>query len=740
MPGLNPQGLSGYGGPNNTNTDLGRSGYKASAATARSSPQMAPRSSPGGLSPSLFNANAYATTSRTYSPSALHGSPFRPPTAAAGSPGMSAGALPYHRMSPRPGPGGLTPTALDPTSSIHDIPYLPPPPEACARGPDGQIEARPYVMAVTQADTTRQSCDLDGNLLDRICSYCAPEDLLPLLRVNRNWHAAAARHVYRAAVFSGSSGKRLMCFLNTLEASEQGLATLTGYHTFVRELDVYQIVCGASRGDHRPVWQAVQRVLALVQGSLESLAFSVVDDAFLTMEPREFLSDAIRFPQLAHFYISRGCTKISERLVLDLLRRCEPQTLRTLHIPQVLPTFTANAWFLVEEKGAQSLESLVLTPARVLPRNGTVGLPGQHNTGSLGLGELGAATANQKYPPGIWNPVLMFRGLSNIARQTTHLRRLDLSGHPGGIDSDLLTIFLQCNPMLQDLDLPCGCTDLHLLAIMDAKLPRLRRLGTACRCVNGILSGSGVPVTTGNGANAPVYGASHPIPTHLQLQHAQQMQQQQRSATSTAAITASPISATQGLSLSAAAITAAASTAHEITSPNGVVIKDPDTEGSEYGWASPPLASRSLVAGSPATAAGAHGSGTLSSRGSQSARTAFGAVMGSGGVLVPKGPPPPTDTRVCSRFSDSVVRLLVDTCMAVAPSKAPRTAGGRLIVWKVLYLPKWMTCVGTGKIVPTIRWLEGLPESRLFLSDMDAYLYKGIKIASPGGRAVQGLS
>eukprot|EP00842_Homolaphlyctis_polyrhiza_P000875 jgi/Hompol1/1789/HPOL_004803-RA len=319
---------------------------------------------------------------------------------------------------------------------------------------------------------TRRS--IDDALVPHVVRFLEPADLHSSLRLSWVWFRAAAAQLYRSLAFSQLAGNRLARALLTLQKSVIGsvasasspvtpsaaasASTLIEYHTFVRSITISHIVFEQPSATPLQSWYLVRDLLGLCASTLRSISIAIGDDSFVDLPPDySYLHARITFPQLSHLNVTSKCMRLPEKLILELLRASPIDGLASIRLPRCLPNFGAPGWFLIAERGGQSLLELVLTPA-------------------IGSNMLG------------WDEQLFSEGLQQISRVCSEIRSLDISGHSHGIADRTLFELMAHSRQLRELHLPCGLTDAHLVALLtNEPWHHLETLGLTCHCVDGSL-------------------------------------------------------------------------------------------------------------------------------------------------------------------------------------------------------------------------------------------------------------
>lgn len=299
--------------------------------------------------------------------------------------------------------------------------------------------------------------NFDLKLLPRILKHLDTATILEFMKVNWNCHRLCAPLVYEKVCFSQLSGKKLEIFMRTLQASFSSRdgrnQTSVDYSSFVRHLNVNNIVF--EEDTSLQSWTAVRDVIALVADNLVSLSLNIGDESFVDLSPDYvYLHSETALSALKNLSLQSKCSRVPPKLVSELLRAAPIGGLKSIRMYRCLTNFDATGWFLISERGGESLQDLVLTP-------------------SVGPNMLG------------WDEKLFKQGLQNISKTCPNLKRIDFSGHAIPLPDQALQIFCESR-RIEEIYAPCTMNDAHLLIFMGKPAwPNAKCIGLSCLCVTG---------------------------------------------------------------------------------------------------------------------------------------------------------------------------------------------------------------------------------------------------------------
>ncbi|KAJ3253422.1 hypothetical protein HK103_000691 [Boothiomyces macroporosus] len=300
--------------------------------------------------------------------------------------------------------------------------------------------------------------NFDPKLVPLILRHLGAAELFRCCRVSWQWFKIAASILYQNVQFAQLSGSRLKLFQKTIQRSilspKGSRETTIDYISHVQYLTITNIVF--DEDTQLQPWSLVRDIIGLCSPTLCGISLEIGDDSFADL-PQDFvyLLSNITIPNLRILRVSSKCMRMPSRLVLELLRASPTGGLSSIRFPRCLTNFDASGWFLICEKGGESLEELVLTPA-------------------MGPNMLG------------WDEHMFVQGLEQIAMNCHSLKRIDLSGHALSLPQKVLENFLKFASDITEFYMPCELNDSHLMLFMSNKpWQNIKTLGFSCSCIDG---------------------------------------------------------------------------------------------------------------------------------------------------------------------------------------------------------------------------------------------------------------
>ena len=352
------------------------------------------------------------------------------------------GKFPIKKMSSSPETNGMVEISLE---TDEFIPVRTEPSPSRSRGKHTAQPTSGSIPAV----------DMDERIIPWVVEFLQDRaDIVKCLTLSWAWFKAAVVTLYGDSSFSQMSGRRLGMLLQTLQLSVVQGASIIPYHQLVRSVSISHVVFEESTPLQS--WFHVRDLLALCASTIEALHLTIGDDGFMDL-PNDYvyLHPQISFPRLKSLQMETRCSRLPERLILELLRASPIESLAEIKLPRCLQNLGASGWFLIAERGGSALTQLVLTPP-------------------IGANLLG------------WDEQLFHLGVEQLARSCPRLTRLDLSGHTIPAFSSIVSLLMASLPDLTHISFPCAMSDAHLLPLLTSnQWPSLKSLSLSCHCVDG---------------------------------------------------------------------------------------------------------------------------------------------------------------------------------------------------------------------------------------------------------------
>ncbi|KAJ3114081.1 hypothetical protein HDU96_002576 [Phlyctochytrium bullatum] len=321
----------------------------------------------------------------------------------------------------------------------------------------------PKIMSFVEDDATLRSC----------------------MFVNKIFMHSAVNELYSSIVLTGSNGPVLKRLIKLMAMSAEG-DTIADYRAAVTNLEITDIVLDEQEVTPYQSWNLVRELIRRVSPYLQRLHLDSDDFRFGDQEyfPEGTcgLDQRVVFPRIKALSIGPGCVAFPDSFIIDLLRRCPPESLHSIRFPGCITAMAGTGYFLIAERGGAALRDLILTPPSSYPPR-TIGSDEEggdeeaRGWDDARRGDLGP------YDPSLtWDTDLLAEGLIMFSTATPQLKALDLSGHTMGIRPGTIEILLRGCEELEELDLPCGVTDATLYEILTVRPEHLWRLNLACSC------------------------------------------------------------------------------------------------------------------------------------------------------------------------------------------------------------------------------------------------------------------
>jgi hypothetical protein len=200
-------------------------------------------------------------------------------------------------------------------------------------------------------------------------------------------------------------------------------------------------------------WKDTSDLLLICGSSITGLSLVFDDISFISISDYAWFSNSLQFAALDSLAVSSKNATIPEKICIELLRRCQPQSLESLSFTFCLSSFSGTSWYLLHDRISPYLKEITLTP-------------------------------NLKSTD--WDNEQFQKGVLHLAKTSGYLRKVDFSGHSFGLDDHTLSILLELGSNLTELKMPCGLNDTHLIAIMSCtNISQLKKLDLSCKCSNG---------------------------------------------------------------------------------------------------------------------------------------------------------------------------------------------------------------------------------------------------------------
>ncbi|KAJ3095953.1 hypothetical protein HDU97_006339, partial [Phlyctochytrium planicorne] len=339
-------------------------------------------------------------------------------------------------------------------------------------------EIIPKIMSFVEDDATLRSC----------------------MFVNKIFLMSAVNELYSSIVLTGSNGPVLRRLIKLMAQSADG-TTIADYRAAVTNLEITDIVLDEQEVTPYQAWNLVRELIRRVSPRLQRLHLDSDDLRFGDQDyfPQGTcgLDQRVVFPRLKSLSIGPGCVAFPDSFVIDLLRRCPPESLRSIRFPGCITAMPGTGFFLISERGGSSLRDLILTPPSSYPPR-EIDFDDEKSDDGHGWDDVRRGM-NGPYDPSLtWDNDLMADSLILFSTATPNLKALDLSGHTSGIRPGALEILLRGCKEIEELDLPCGVTDATLYEILTVKPEHLWRLNLACSCYKSHQN----PLTPTNAKNA----------------------------------------------------------------------------------------------------------------------------------------------------------------------------------------------------------------------------------------------
>ena len=203
-------------------------------------------------------------------------------------------------------------------------------------------------------------------------------------------------------------------------------------------------------------WSCVRDLISICSKSLVGIQLGIADESFTDL-PADYtyLERDITLPNLKYLKLNSKCMKVPHQLVLELLRAAPAGSLKSIKFDRCMTNFDGSEWFLVSERGGNSLTELSLTP-------------------SVGPNMLA------------WEEQVFHNGVKLALNNCPNLKKLDLSGHAIPIKVLMIEEMLKTWRDLTHIYFPCTTNDAHLLALTSQRSwQNLKVLGLSCCCVDG---------------------------------------------------------------------------------------------------------------------------------------------------------------------------------------------------------------------------------------------------------------
>ncbi|KAI8837564.1 hypothetical protein BC829DRAFT_421422 [Chytridium lagenaria] len=351
-------------------------------------------------------------------------------------------------------------------------------PKLVAKMPATMKRTKVIVQTIVIEDTILPT------LIPRIMSFVEDDATLrQCMFVNRTFMLSAVNELYSSIVLAGSNGPVLRRLINLMAQASDGL-TIADYRSAVTNLEITDIVLDEQEVTPYQAWNLVRELIRRVSPYLHRLHLDSDDFRFGDQDyfPQGTcgLDQRVVFPRLKALSIGPGCVAFPDSFVIDLLRRCPPDSLNSVRFPGCITAMSGTGYFLISERGGPALRDLILTPpSSYPPRSYDYEDDREEVRGwdDARRGDLGP------YDPSLtWDSDLLADGLSLFSTATPQLKALDLSGHTTGIRPGALETLLRGCEEIEELDLPCGITDATLYEILTVKPTHLWRLNLACSC------------------------------------------------------------------------------------------------------------------------------------------------------------------------------------------------------------------------------------------------------------------
>jgi hypothetical protein len=200
-------------------------------------------------------------------------------------------------------------------------------------------------------------------------------------------------------------------------------------------------------------WKDISNLLVLCGTSITGLSLNFDDISFINISDYDWFSNSLQFSGLDSLALSSKNASIPEKICIELLRRCQPQSLESVSFKSCLASFSGTSWYLLHDRISPYLKEITLTP----------------NLKSID-----------------WDDEQFQKGVLHLAKTSGYLREVNFSGHSFGLADHTLSILLELGANLSKLILPCGLNDTHLISIMSCtNISQLRVLDFSCKCSNG---------------------------------------------------------------------------------------------------------------------------------------------------------------------------------------------------------------------------------------------------------------
>ena len=200
-------------------------------------------------------------------------------------------------------------------------------------------------------------------------------------------------------------------------------------------------------------WKDTSELLLICGPLIHGLKLVFDDISFINISDYNWFSNSLHFSRLRSLEVSSKNASIPEKICIELLRRCESQSLDSISFTSCLASFSGTSWYLLHDKISPYLKEISLNP----------------NLKNIG-----------------WDNDQFQKGVLHLAKTSGYLRKVDFSGHSFGLEDHTLSILLELGLYLTELILPCGLNDTHLIAIMSCtNISRLRKLDFSCKCPHG---------------------------------------------------------------------------------------------------------------------------------------------------------------------------------------------------------------------------------------------------------------
>ncbi|KAJ3219008.1 hypothetical protein HDU67_002998 [Dinochytrium kinnereticum] len=379
------------------------------------------------------------------------------------------------------------------------------------KAPPPEKDETPIVIAKMPATMRRtrvivQTIVVDDpmlpTLIPNILSYVEDDATLrSCMFVNKTFMLSAVNELYSSIILTGSNGPVLKRLIKLMALAAEG-KTIADYRSAVTNLEITDIVLDEQEVTPYQAWNLVRELIRRVSPNLQRLHLDSDDFRFGDQDyfPQGTcgLDQRVVFPRIKALSVGPGCVAFPDSFIIDLLRRCPPESLHSVRFPGCITAMAGTGYFLISERGGTALRDLILTPPSSYPPRSFDFDDDRSEEEGRGWDDARRGYLGPYDPSLTWDSDLLADGLILLSTSAPSLKALDLSGHTTGLRPGALETLLRGCEEVEELDLPCGVTDATLYEILTVKPKHLWRLNLACSCYKSHTN----PITPSNARNA----------------------------------------------------------------------------------------------------------------------------------------------------------------------------------------------------------------------------------------------